>query len=164
MKRKYTPVKQYKPKYANPNDPTSLNYLALAAAILDKNYRNDRGVEKYLRGLIDKEESSKRIKQIDEDRSKGILTEAEYLKINDENEEYRDLILEQIEQYKRKHKNIRKSKACRVTNKFAGTQEIFGSLKDACEEYDLKYSNVKARISQSKSVHYKGLEIEYILI
>lgn len=41
MKYKYMPVKKYHSKYTDPNDNTSLNYLALAAAILDPNPKRD---------------------------------------------------------------------------------------------------------------------------
>ena len=41
MKYKHMPVKKYHSKYIDPNDNTSLNYLALAAAILDPNPKKD---------------------------------------------------------------------------------------------------------------------------
>lgn len=41
MKYKHMPVKKYHSKYTDPNDNTSLNYLALAAAILDPNPKRD---------------------------------------------------------------------------------------------------------------------------
>ena len=54
------------------DDPTAINYLALAAAILDEKYRP---IDYYLKGLYNKDEAEARMKEIDEIRASGGRTE-----------------------------------------------------------------------------------------
>lgn len=54
------------------DDPTLINYLALAACILDEKYRP---LDYYLKDLYDKDEAEKRMKEIDEIRASGGKTE-----------------------------------------------------------------------------------------
>ena len=49
-----------------------INYLALAAAILDEKYRP---IDYYLKGLYNKDEAEARMKEIDEIRASGGRTE-----------------------------------------------------------------------------------------
>ncbi|HBI91271.1 MAG TPA: hypothetical protein DDY58_01860 [Terrisporobacter glycolicus] len=163
MKHKYSPVKQYKPRYANPDDLTSLNYLALKAAILDPTENTD--VRKYLPPeFFDREESDERMQQIDKDRKKGILTEAQMIKINDENYKYDDIIRKKIEQYKNKQNSdqVRNLKPIKIINKSAGTEEVFSCIKEFCEEYRYKAQNIVNHFKYYKSneIQYKGLIIE----
>lgn len=164
MKRKYSPVKQYKPKYANPNDSTSLNYLALAAAILDETGNTD--MRKYLPTfLFDRDESDERINEIEEERKKGDITKAQMIKMNEENKKYDDIIRQKIEQYKKRQENnnqIRNIKPIKVTNPSAGTEEIYSSIKEFAEEYEYNAKSVSSAFFYQKTniIQFKGLIIQ----
>ena len=54
------------------DDPTLINYLALAACILDEKYRP---LDYYLKDLYDKDEAERRMREIDEIRASGGKTE-----------------------------------------------------------------------------------------
>ena len=66
------PVKKYHSKYTDPNDNTSLNYLALAAAILDPNPKKDSR-NYMLPELFNPDEAEERIREID-----NILLSSDY--------------------------------------------------------------------------------------
>ena len=145
---KYKPVESYKP-YIDPtmaDDPTFINYLALAAAILDTNSK--RRSEYYLKGLFDKEEGDTKMQEIDNLREIGFPTKAEH-----END---------IEKMINKFNKSRYSGIPVIVINGAGTKEEYGSLKEACDEYDLKYDNVKQTFYNKKSdeIKYQGLIIK----
>ena len=120
-------------------DPVSENYIALFHAITDPTIINpNKKVDsrKYLKGLFNEEESQKRIKQIDLMRSIGMKTEAEQI----------------IEH------NTRDTRT-KVINPYLGEEKIFNTIKEACEEYDINYNNVKEYFfrKKTKQITYKGL-------
>lgn len=120
-------------------DPVWENYIALFNAITDKeitDINKEVDSRKYLKGLFDKEESQKRIKQIDLMRSIGMKTEAEQI----------------IEH------NTRDTRT-KVINSYLGEEKIFNTMKEACEEYDINYNNVKEYFfrKKTKQITYKGL-------
>ena len=120
-------------------DPVWENYIALFNAITDKeitDINKEVDSRKYLKGLFDKEESQKRIKQIDLMRSIGMKTEAEQI----------------IEH------NTRDTRT-KVINSYLGEEKIFNTIKEACEEYDINYNNVKEYFfrKKTKQITYKGL-------
>lgn len=162
MKQKYSPVKQYKPRYANPDDPTSFNYLALGAAILDESGNTD--IRKYIpTWLFDRKESDEKMQQLDEDRLKGILTEAQMIKVNEVNNKYDDIVRRKIEQYKNKNNNQNLNlHPIKVVNKYAGTTEIYSCIKEFCEEHGYKAQNIVNHFKyyNSNEIQYKGLTIE----
>ena len=120
-------------------DPVWENYIALFNAITDKeitDINKEVDSRKYLKGLFDEEESQKRIKQIDLMRSIGMKTEAEQI----------------IEH------NTRDTRT-KVINPYLGEEKIFNTIKEACEEYDINYNNVKEYFfrKKTKQITYKGL-------
>ena len=120
-------------------DPVSENYIALFHAITDPTIINpNKKVDsrKYLKGLFDEEESQKRMKQIDLMRRIGMKTEAEQI----------------IEH------NTRDTRT-KVINPYLGEEKIFNTIKEACEEYDINYNNVKEYFfrKKTKQITYKGL-------
>ena len=120
-------------------DPVSENYIALFHAITDPTIINpNKKVDsrKYLKGLFDEEESQKRMKQIDLMRRIGMKTEAEQM----------------IEH------NTRDTRT-KVINPYLGEEKIFNTIKEACEEYDINYNNVKEYFfrKKTKQITYKGL-------
>lgn len=143
---KYKPMAKDKP-YMDPtlaNDPTFVNYLALAAAILDP--VDNRDMRFYLNGLFDEEEARYRMNKIDKDKEMGCDT---YI-VN----------LEKQEKIKRlANKELNKGVPVLVINNYAGTEERFKTLKEACEEYDLRYVNVKNYFSRKRTreIMYHGL-------
>ena len=120
-------------------DPVMDCYIALFNAITDReitDINKEVDSRKYLKGLFDKEESKKRIKQIDLMRRIGMKTEAEQI----------------IEH------NTRDTRT-KVINPYAGTEKVFRTIKEACEEYDINYNNVKEYFfrKKTKQITYKGL-------
>ena len=120
-------------------DPVMDCYIALFNAITDReitDINKEVDSRKYLKGLFDKEESKKRIKQIDLMRSIGMKTEAEQI----------------IEH------NTRDTRT-KVINPYLGEEKIFNTIKEACEEYDINYNNVKEYFfrKKTKQITYKGL-------
>lgn len=105
-------------------DPTLINYLRLYEALVDQ---NPRDIRHYINDLMDEKEAEKRMKEIDEIRAAGGTTEAEMI-----------------------HLKERYGHTTKVVNPSAGTEEIFNSLREACEEYGLKYNNARAYFSQNK--------------
>lgn len=145
-KMKYKPITKDKPhiELRLQEDPTFVNYLALAAAILDP--VKNRDMRFYLNGLFDEEEARYRMNKIDEDKEMGCDT---YI-VN----------LEKQEQIKRlANKELNKGVPVLVINNHAGTEEKFKTLKEACEEYDLRYVNVKNYFSRKRTreIMYHGL-------
>ena len=123
-------------------DPVMDCYIALFNAITDReitDINKEVDSRKYLKGLFDKEESKKRIKQIDLMRRIGMKTEAEQI----------------IEH------NTRDTRT-KVINPYAGTEKVFRTIKEACEEYDINYNNVKEYFFRKKTnrITYKGLILE----
>ncbi len=123
-------------------DPVMDCYIALFNAITDReitDINKEVDSRKYLKGLFDKEESQKRIKQIDLMRRIGMKTEAEQM----------------IEH------NTRDTRT-KVINPYLGEEKIFNTIKEACEEYDINYNNVKEYFFRKKTnkIQYKGLILE----
>lgn len=164
MKQKYSPVKQYKPRYANPDDPTSFNYLALGAAILDESGNTD--IRKYIpTWLFDRKESDEKMQQLDEDRERGILTEAQMIKVNEVNNKYDDIVRRKIEKYKNKNNNHTSNlHPIKVVNKYAGTTEVYSCIKEFCEEHGYRAQNIVNHFKyyNSNEIQYKGLTIQRI--
>lgn len=145
---KYKPITKDKP-YMDPtlaNDPTFVNYLALAAAILDP--VKNRDMRFYLNGLFDEGEARYRMNKIDEDKEMGCDT---YIVNLEKQEKIRKLA----------KKKISSGVPAVIINNYAGTEEKFHTLKEACEEYDLNYKSVKVYFSmqKSKEIMYQGLII-----
>ena len=120
-------------------DPIMDCYIALFNAITDReitDINKEVDSRKYLKGLFDKEESQKRMKQIDLMRRIGMKTEAEQM----------------IEH------NTRDTRT-KVINPYLGEEKIFNTIKEACEEYDINYNNVKEYFfrKKTKQITYKGL-------
>ena len=120
-------------------DPVWENYIALFNAITDReitDINKEVDSRKYLKGLFDEEESQKRMKQIDLMRRIGMKTEAEQM----------------IEH------NTRDTRT-KVINPYLGEEKIFNTIKEACEEYDINYNNVKEYFfrKKKKQITYKGL-------
>ena len=132
-------------------DDTFLNYLALAAAILDPMQRKD--MRYFLSGLYDEEEAKARMKQIDYLRELGCGTKMDH-------EKWLKEFNKDLEKHKRKRDGI----PVKVINKYAGTEMNFESIKKACEEYDLNYKSVKQCFNyhNSDEIKYKGLIIKKI--
>ena len=150
MKSYTKPINTNKSNYIDPishNDPTFINYLALATAILDPEKRED--MRFYLKGLFDKEESDERMQQIDILRELGAGTKLDH-----------DAWLEKFKkESKRSYVGARRIK---VINPAAGTEEIFPSINSMCEEYEFKKKNVRSIFHYRKSnkIQYKGLILE----
>lgn len=134
------------------NDPTIENYIALFHAITDKEQRK---IGYYLSGLYDIPEGEKRMAQIDKLRELGCSTKLEH-------EEW-------VKKFKRKHRKYMNpnrryinSRKIKVINPYAGTEEVFKSIQDMCDEYDLEAMNVRSMFSYKKSnkIQYKGLILE----
>ena len=130
-------------------DPTTENWLALFHAITDKSQRKD--MRFYLSGLFDEEEGNKRMKKIDYLRQLGAGTELDHEKW--------------LENFKKKAESKRKyvgAKKIKVTNLYAGTEEIFNSINSMCEEYGFRKNNVRSMFHYKKSnkIKYRGLILE----
>ena len=125
-------------------DPTIINYLRLYEALVDQ---NPRDIRHYINDLMDEEESEKRMKEIDEIRAAGGATEAEMIGLKECCDKRYKAVLNGI---KRMSKQERYGHTTKVVNPSAGTEEIFNSLREACEEYGLKYNNARAYFSQNK--------------
>lgn len=165
MKRKHSPVKKYQSKYADPNDKTSLNHLALAMAIIDPNPKKD--MRSYiLPEFFNQEESEKRMKEIDEIHARGDITEAEMIVWQEENKKHDEKIRRELKNFHNKKIFANSSKPVKVINKYAGTEEIYPTLKAACEEYELNYKTVLTLFSYYKKtkgtekIKYHGLILE----
>ena len=138
------------------DDPTIINYLRLYEALVDQNQRD---IRHYINDLMDEEEAEKRMKEIDEIRATGGTTEAEIIHLKDCCDRRYKAVLNGI---KRMSKQERYGHTTKVVNPSAGTEEIFNSLREACEEYCLKYNNVRAYFSQNKkSKKNKNNTIKY---
>lgn len=149
--------------YAQTNgDKTILNYIALAAAILDPEQKKD--MRNYLsKSMYDEKESKKRYEEIDKLREMGRYTEAEKTDKIKKIEQYNKNVLKEIKRLKKTIQTEKYAiKKTKIINKYAGTEEIFETLKSACDEYDLNYSSVKASFSMKKTntIMFKGLIIE----
>lgn len=137
-------------------DPTLINYLRLYEALVDQELRD---IRHYVNDLMDEEESKKRMKEIDEIRAAGGTTEAEMIHLKDCCDRRYKTVLNDL---KRMRKHERQGHTTKVVNPSAGTTEIFNSLREACEEYGLKYNNVRAYFSQNKkSKKNKNNTIKY---
>ena len=137
-------------------DQTIINYLRFFEAIADS---NPRDIRYYVNDLMDGEESEKRMKEIDEIRAAGGATEAEMIGLKECCDKRYKAVLNGI---KRMSKQERYGHTTKVVNPSAGTEEIFNSLREACEEYGLKYNNVRAYFSQNKkSKKNKNNTIKY---
>lgn len=144
-------------------DPTLINYLRLAECILDTN--SNHKMSYYLQGLENAEESDKIMQRIDEDRERGILTEAQMIKVNEVNNKYDDIVRKKIEQYKNNNNNHTSNlHPIKVVNKYAGTTEVFSCIKEFCEEHGYKAQNIvnHFRYYNSNEIQYKGLTIQRI--
>lgn len=63
-------------------------------------------------------------------------------------------------------KKINRSRSCgpktKVINKYAGTKKVYKTLREACEDYDIRYENLVEvfKTEKTKKVKYKGLIFE----
>lgn len=121
-------------------DPTYENYLRLAEAIFTGRIK--------LVDLQDKEEETKRIKEIDEIRSRGEKTPYES----------REKRKKRITNPKFKPKKI----MVEVTNLETNEKDIYVSMKNFCEMNDISYSYIKYRFkkAQSNKILYNRLIIQ----
>ena len=61
---------------------------------------------------------------------------------------------------------MNRSRSCgpqtKVTNKYAGTKKVYKTLREACEDNDIRYKNLVEvfKEQQTKKVKYKGLIFE----
>ena len=122
-------------------DPTFINYLRLYEALVDQNQRD---IRHYVNDLMNEEEAEKRMKEIDEIRAAGGATESEMIHLKDCCDRRYKTVLNELK------KQERYGHTTKVVNPSAGTEEIFNSLREACEEYGLKYNNARAYFSQNK--------------
>ena len=131
------------------NDPTAENYIALFHAITDKKPRND--MRYYLSGLFDDEEAEISMMKIDELRALGSSTEYEH-----------EIWLEKFKKKVESKRNYVGARKIKVINPSAGTEEIYPSINQMCEEYDFKKKNVRSMFNYKKSnkIQYKGLILE----
>lgn len=129
------------------DDPTAENYIALFHAITDI---RERDIRYYLSGLFDDEEGDERVAEIDKLRALGSSTDLEH-----------EIWLEK---FKKKVESKRNYVGARikVINPSAGTEEIYPSINQMCEEYDFKKKNVRSMFNYKKSnkIQYKGLILE----
>ena len=129
------------------NNPLFPNYMAILAAILDPVENRDMRI--YLSSLFNEEEAKKNMARIDRLREMGCPTECENMGY-----------IEKIK--KLANKELNKGVPTLIINNYAGTKEKFNTLKDACDEYDLKYLNVKKYFSKKRTreIKYQGLIIK----
>lgn len=122
------------------------NLLRLGECIVTKELRP---MNHYLSSFYDKKEEKKNYEKIDYIRALGTMTDAEY----------------EIWLYDLKKKlNRRRSygPATRVINKYAGTKQVYKNMREACEDNNVKYSNLVElfKAEKTKKVKYKGLIFE----
>ena len=109
-------------------DPTLINYLRFFEAIADQ---NPRDIRHYVNDLMNEEEAEKRMKEIDEIRAAGGATEAEMIHLKDCCDRRYKTVLNEL---RRMRKQERYGHTTKVVNPSAGTEEIYKSLREACEE------------------------------
>lgn len=136
-------------------DPTIENYIALFHAITDKDidYYSNKVIDsrKYLKGLFDTEEGDERVAEIDELRALGSSTDLEH-----------EIWLEKFKKKAESKRNYVGARKIKVINPAAGTEEIYPSINQMCEEYGFKKKNVRSMFHyrESNKIQYKGLILE----
>lgn len=130
------------------DDPTAENYIALFHAITDT---RERDIRYYLSGLFDDEEAETSMMKIDELRALGSSTDYEH-----------EIWLEKFKKKAESKRNYVGARKIKVINPSAGTEEIYPSINQMCEEYDFKKKNVRSMFHYKKSnkIQYKGLILE----
>lgn len=130
------------------NDPTAENYIALFRAITDT---RERDIRYYLSGLFDDEEGDERVAEIDELRALGSSTDLEH-----------EIWLEKFKKKAESKRNYVGARKIKVINPAAGTEEIYPSINQMCEEYGFKKKNVRSMFHyrESNKIQYKGLILE----
>ena len=130
------------------DDPTAENYIALFHAITDI---RERDIRYYLSGLFDSEEEKQRISKIEYLREIGAGTDLEH-----------EIWLEKFKKKAESKRNYVGARKIKVINPAAGTEEIFPSINQMCEEYGFKKKNVRAMFHyrESNKIRYKGLYLE----
>lgn len=122
------------------------NWLRLGECIVTPTLRH---MNHYLSSFYNKKEEKKNYEKIDYIRALGSMTNVEY-------EMW-------LYNYKKK---MNRSRSCgpktKVINKYAGTKKVYKTLREACEDYDIRYENlVKVfKAEKTKKVKYKGLIFE----
>lgn len=179
---------QYSAKHNNSSNPTKENYYALLAAILNTTNNN---IQVNFSHLFDKEEETKRIKEIDEIRSKGEQTELEiwyknskkFEVINKSNESRRRLAIENQKRLKQarldrlkpfedeiidckdmSYEEIRKYKV-KIINLETGDIKIYDDRGILSKELGIKRCNISAYIKNgfiSKRKYYFTISNELV--
>lgn len=126
------------------------NWLRLGECIVTPKLKH---MNHYISVFFDKKEEKKNLKKIEYIRSLGAMTDTEYeMWLHD---------------FKKKMNNTRSScgPKTKVTNKYAGTEKIYRTLKEACEDNDISYFKIKKvfKEEQSKITKYQGLIIEKLI-
>ena len=125
------------------------NWLRLGECIVTPKLRH---MNHYLSSFYDKKEEKENYKKIDYIRSLGTMTKAEH-----------DMWL-----YDFKNK-MNRSRSCgpetKVINRCAGTKKIYKTLREACEDNDIRYKNLVEvfKEQKTKKVKYKGLIFEKLI-
>lgn len=122
------------------------NWLRLAECIVTPTLKN---TNYYLKTFYDKKEEKKNYEKIDYIRELGTMTKSEY-----------EMWLYDFKN--KMNKQISCGPKTRVTNKYAGTKKVYKTLKEACEDNDIRYKNLleEFKDQQTKKVKYKGLIFE----
>lgn len=130
------------------NDPTAENYIALFHAITDT---RERDIRYYLSGLFDDEEEKQRISKIEYLREIGAGTDIDH-----------EIWLEKFKKKAESKRNYVGARKIKVINPAAGTEEIYPSINQMCEEYGFKKKNVRSMFHyrESNKIQYKGLILE----
>lgn len=124
------------------------NWLRLGECIVTPKLRH---MNYYLSSFYDKKEEKKNYEKIDYIRSLGTMTKAEH-----------EIWLYN---YKKKmNKTISYGPKTKVTNKYAGTKQVYKTMREACEDNDIKYKNLVEMFNseKTKKVKYKGLIFEKV--
>lgn len=122
------------------------NWLRLGECIVTPTLRH---MNHYLSSFYDKKEEKKNYEKIDYIRELGTMTNAEY-------EMW-------LYDYKKKMNRSRSyGPKTKVINKYAGTKKVYKNLREACEDYDIRYKNLVEifKAEKTKKVKYKGLIFE----
>ncbi len=144
-KSKHIPIGKHNQLDIN-NDPTLINYLALAACILDE---NPGSTDYYLQGLFDEDESFKRRYEIEEIRAGGGRTEL------DEERRVRMAIKNG------KCKRIKSGRPCKAIHINTGKEYTYESLKDLANDLGINYNSMRQIFTKRKSneIEFKGYKL-----
>lgn len=124
------------------------NLLRLGECIVTKKLRP---MNHYLSSFYNKKEERERFVKIDYIRELGTMTDVEFQMW--------------LYSYKKKMNRSRSyGPKTKVTNKYAGTKQVYENMREACEDNNIKYSNLVELFNteKTKKVKYKGLIFEKV--